>query len=196
MNFKLIEALQNAQKSLETFYKLKSPVCVEDFISTDHKVPNLGSTLFRVLPSNESELEISVLLDRDYFSASNLELSSDQYSIIFEEVSHFFALSIFYSNNLETTKVSLEAQSEIDRLICAHCLPFDVSKKVTNNLREKLFYVPYPCPDHESARQLAIAFLRQLSSTNPQKWRPSDFEKIHKFFRSPLSEKFRLAKRF
>lgn len=186
--------LDRAQLALETCYLIRLPERAKDFCSIEHRVPTTGLTLCQ--SDDGRNLEISLLLDRDYFSAAPGTFHPTHYSVIFEELSHFFTLGVNHHRGRQITSLELEAQSEIDRLLCCRSLDPALSTAVERALRDKLFYESYPDPEHEKARQLAMAFLGQLSSTKPAQWQNKDLEKISRFFNSTLAEKFSLARSF
>ncbi len=185
----IAQTVENAQLVLESCYRTTTGLRAEHFYSLDYSVKNFGTVVCHNTP--EEDLEISVLLDRDYFSAS---LTSHHYSVIFEELSHLYLLSVNHQKNRSTTRLELEAQSEIDRLLCTLSLSEDNSKTVASELHAKLFYESYPDTMREKARLLAGSFLKKLSSTNPHKWRAADFKKMSDFLHADLAQKFYLAR--
>lgn len=190
----IANAMDRTQIFLESCYQIKIPERVSKFSSTEYSVANVGTILCNNV--TQGDLELSVLLDRDYFSASLDRLSSDHYSVIFEEVSHFFLLGAHHLRGTQVTPIELEAQSEIDRLVCCLSLETEVATAVAAHLRNKLYYERYSDAVHEKARILAISFLQQLSSTKPHSWNNKDFFKLNQFFNSDLSKKFSLARCF
>lgn len=192
MNPKISSALERAQKTLETYYQVQVGINANEFCSLEHSVATLGTVLCNNAPS--ADLEISLLLDRDYFSASLSPLTTHQYSILFEETSHFFYLGVNHLRGRQVSKLELETQSEIDRLICSLSLDPELSLSVGSELRSLLLYNSYQDHVREKARVLAVSFLDKLSNTNPHKWRAKDFEKLSQFFNADLAQKFHMAR--
>jgi hypothetical protein len=190
LNSQIDQALSKAYQTLESCYHSSPGLRVEDFYSTQFPVKTLGTVVCQ--NHNHSDLDISILLDRDFFSAAGL--SAHHYSVLFEELSHFYLISVNHLKNRTTSKLELEAQSEIDRLICSLSLEHNQNLSVIEELRTRLFYSPYTDPVREKARHLATSFLSRLSSTNPAKWRSKDFEKLSTFFHADLPQKFHLAR--
>lgn len=184
-----LKMAQKAQSFLESEYNLKSDIDIRDFINISNSVPSHGALHFK---EAGEDIELSVVLDRDYFSASQ-NLNSHQCSVIFEEVSHFVYICHNHSRNKNISSFELELQSEVDRILATRLLQ---NATLSRHFCNKLFYEPYHDQLRDRARHVAKSFLKKLSTTNPLKWSQKDLASIYSFYHSDLYTKHQKAKAY
>ncbi len=185
------------QSFLEETYGAKTGLDVRDFIRPVAGLDNLGQLW--VDQTQNGDLDVAVLLDRDILAAweKPQDLSPRALSVSFEEISHFVYLAYNHERKRNITRLELEAQSEVDRILLAFHKTHEAHPHGGENLLNELVAIPYSDQagsTYEEARELASKFIRNLSGGDPRTWTPTEFEILRKFFHSDLSEKIHLAR--
>jgi hypothetical protein len=192
------------QTFLENTYGINTLIDVREFIRPLRKLDNLGKLI--IDQSNQEEPNVALLLDQDIFEAwsathpttstNTLSESNLNYSVVYEELSHFVYFAYNHQRGRNITALEMEAQSEIDRLLLAFHSDLSPNSFVKNKILNDVLDTPYSNkvdPRYEESRIIAKKFLLGLSSKDPSKWSPPDFVKIRGFFHTDLSGKIELS---
>lgn len=185
--------LNEIQQRLEEHYGAVTGLDVCDFVRETENFSRLGELL---VEQSDFDLNVALLLDRDIFAAwaPRATPSLRQLSVPFEEVSHFVYLSFNHARCRNVTRLEMEMQSEVDRILLAYHGGFAVPVERQRALLGELMESRYTAKDYEEARRAAAAFVYRLSGGNPAAWTRTEFAQLRRFFHSDLSEKLNLVK--
>ncbi len=194
-----LDNLLTVQLTLENAYDLETGLDVRDFVLPENNFKELGKLEVVQKTSPQNDLDLALIFDRDILSAFTGDLSADDdfqhraTSVVFEEISHFVYLAYNHNRGQNVTRLEMEIQSEVDRIILA----FDERIAVPDNIRESLWLEfmekNYLQPQYEEARRAALRFTRGLKSENPAAWSRCEKERLLRFFHGDLSQKLFLA---
>jgi hypothetical protein len=180
--------LEKAQRVLEDRYRLSPGATVTDFIRL---IPGLKArgTLWIEQSQDSPDLDVAVLLDRDLFEA--LPHAAPSVSVGLEEVSHFVYLSHNHNRGRNVTRLEMEIQSEVDRIVLAFDPRLGLTQEISETLLQELHFKPYSSADYETARSTASEFLRSLRRHDPRAWTDEEHRAIQRFYELPLQEKLK-----
>lgn len=184
-----MEILKNIQFELEDFYQAPTGLDIRDFIQEKENFSPKGTL---VVKTDEDNIELAVLFDRDILSAWNSR--AENASVCFEELSHFVYLSHNHLRKRNVTLLEMEIQSEIDRVLLAFHSQFALSESDSNLILKKMYESSYQEPRYEESRQIACQFIKHLCGGNPKAWTQQEFQRLRRFFHSDLSEKIHLSR--
>ncbi len=194
------KALRSLQEVLENYYSIKTKLDVRDFTIAEDNFQDLGRLLVEQSPSDPTDLDVALILDRDLFSAiqgaPNLDSAGSKraYSVVFEELSHFVYLCFNHHRGRNITRLEMEIQSEVDRILLAFHGPLNLPRSIQESLWEECLHQRYSDGSYEESRQAAVAFLKSLSSESPGAWTSQEIQKLTQFFHSDLGEKLHLSR--
>jgi len=181
-----MQFLKSIQDQLEAKYGVSTGLDIRKFIQLKKDHPELGSLLIH---QHNDDIDLTVLLDRDIFEAWNC--SARAVSVPCEEISHFVYLGYNHQRGRNITRLEMEIQSEVDRVLLAFHGNLDVSKEHQNLLYNEVLNSSYKKTHYEESRIIARNFLTKLK--HPQTWSELEHAKLRKFFHSDLSEKLYLT---
>jgi hypothetical protein len=188
--------LKSIQGHLEDRYGAATGLNVEDFLRLHPGLPGLGELLVETQTEGpEVHLNLALLLDRDIHTAwqSTQNLREIEISVPFEEVSHFVYLCWNHARGRNVTKLEMEIQAEVDRILLAYHGNLGVSAAQAKTLLESLLEKPYDHAKYEESRQTAAGFVRSLP--DPARWGASEFRRLRAFFHNDLGGKINLSQK-
>lgn len=199
----LLEKLRLSQALLEDFYGAKTQLNVCDFVrfvrtaQCDESVNKNTSPAQLLLKQDpdQKNIDIALLLDRDIFSASHSQ-PHRSWSILFEEVSHFVYLCFNHHRDRNVSRLEMELQSEVDRVLLAHLMDGGLAEaNVLDGIIQDLFENSYEDLErYEKGRQWAIKYFQKMTKINPREWSSKEYQSLRSFFHRDLSEKIHLLR--
>jgi hypothetical protein len=195
-----LDSLQRVQQVLEDSYDLKTGLDIRDFVLPESNFKELGKLEVVQKNSENNDIDLAVIFDRDILSAfngsgqSDINLQHRATSVVFEEVSHFVYLAFNHYRGRNITRLEMEIQSEVDRILLAYNSSIEISNTVREALWIELLDHNYSDKKYEESRLAAIRFIRGLKSENPAAWSRNEKEALLRFFHGDLGEKLFLAK--
>lgn len=188
--------LKSIQGHLEDRYGATTGLNVEDFLRLHPDLPGLGELLVETETQGaEVHLNLALLLDRDIHSAwqNSQTLREIEISVPFEEVSHFVYLCWNHARGRNVTKLEMEIQAEVDRILLAYHGNLGVSDDQAKALLGSLLEKPYDHAQYEESRLTAAGFVRSLP--DPAKWSREEFRRLRAFFHNDLGGKIALGRK-
>jgi hypothetical protein len=195
-----LKALLNIQEKLEETYEFRTGLDVRDFVLSRENFSELGRLEVHQSKSEVADLDLAVILDRDLLSAylngseDSRVSTSRATSVVFEEISHFVYLAFNHLRGRNITRLEMEIQSEVDRILLAYDQSTQTSSEIRESLWKEMTGSTYSDPRYEASRRAALGFIRSLSSENPAAWTRTERQNLLRFFHSDLSEKLYLSK--
>lgn len=189
-----MQFLSRIQTFLEERYGARTGIDVRDFVRPIEKLDRKGEMLVEQA-SNEADLNLALLLDRDILSAweAGRALAPAELAVPFEEVSHFVYLSWNHARGRNVTPIEMEMQSEVDRILLAFHGGWDAGEQNRHELLDQLLHAPYASESYETARRAAAGFVRRLGG-DPRAWTKREFAALADFFHSDLARKLHLSR--
>jgi hypothetical protein len=180
--------LDKAQRILEERYQLNSGLSVTEFIRV---IPGLNprGSLWVEQEHSSTDLQVAVLLDRDLFEALPDEAPS--VSVSLEEVSHFVYLNHNHDRGRNVTRLEMEIQAEVDRIVLAFDPRLGLTPSMADTFWDELHQKSFQDSTYETARQAASRFLKSLKRHDPRAWTPAEFESIERFYELSLQDKLK-----
>jgi hypothetical protein len=139
--------------------------------------------------ASSPDLNVAVLLDRDLFEALPFEAPS--VSVGLEEVSHFVYLNYNHERGRNITRLEMEIQAEVDRIVLAFDPRLGVAPSMADSFWEDLHQKSFEDSRYETARLAASRFLKSLKYHDPRSWTPAEFQSIERFYELSLQDKLK-----